>query len=756
MPPITDGSGLAPYFLQLLCYAKYVIEHRTGEVVSHKTLSAPWRKDHWERLIRDGRQRLVQQLPNTASIDAWFELFRTFKRELGVRNVPARAYPIAAPLRSRPLADEDHFDRVLRAHLRAMAESDDEYRSASGEDEFAESETSSAASAASSSHHTGPIYLSSDSEDDDGGERGPMTRSRAAKRTVVASTYRNPSTPITRTSATAAPAAPATAPAPRTTTTAAGSLAAANANGSKFVISVEVESLRDNLKSMKVKQARGGSGSGSSGSGSGADTPSAAAGAGIVRTPSAPLPGSAHKLGGNAGSPWTTTPITPLTPAQSTTAFFRPPPAAQRQNAQQQTTPNAFGGAGVAVGVGNTPRAVGGLAGAAAPNETGFTPIGDVELLKLVASGGQASVFLARLPLDHNSLVIVKVFYKKPSAYEVAGMRAMSLTNYAIRLIGESRITRNHLLPFERDMQRDDVSMASFEFDARTGFLTGWCYERLQGDLEHCLLDKKTPIGNAMKQLVALQIAYFLRGVHSSGYIFRDLKPSNILLNTQLHNVPPQQVVQYFLQHYPVIKVTDFGLVTMEKESKKTRSAGTMGYMPANQMSTNDYDRSVDVTAYAITLAEILVEDLMFDINDRDEEIEDEFKSLRVIDRITARFARYRQYIPSALAELIYDTLRGNNRSIETFIAVLEASLKGLAFAFDVTKSDMQLLNQGMATPGRPILVSENGAPTAAAVAAANAASMGATTTPGVGRVKGRPMSTNAAFASAGTSTRPW
>jgi hypothetical protein len=155
----------------------------------------------------------------------------------------------------------------------------------------------------------------------------------------------------------------------------------------------------------------------------------------------------------------------------------------------------------------------------------------------------------------------------------------MSLTNYAIRLIGEAAVSREMLLPFERDLRAHEVEMQAFQFDFQ-GCVTGWCYERLQGDLERALLDSKRTIGNSMKMLVALQIAYFLRGVHSAGYIFRDLKPSNILLNMQLHGVAPDQVIKYFLEHFPVIKVTDFGLVTSEKESRKTRSAGTMGYMP--------------------------------------------------------------------------------------------------------------------------------------------------------------------------------
>ncbi|KAL7749878.1 hypothetical protein RI367_004754 [Sorochytrium milnesiophthora] len=328
------------------------------------------------------------------------------------------------------------------------------------------------------------------------------------------------------------------------------------------------------------------------------------------------------------------------------------------------------------------------------------TPQTRVELMKVVASGGQAVIFLARLPLDGNSLVIVKAFYSRPSDHELAGMKAVACTNYAARLIGQAYISREMLKPFRQQLQNHEVDVDTFQYDQNNA-IAGWCYERLQGDLENALLSKTKKINNAMKQLVALQIAYFLRGVHAAGYIFRDLKPSNVLLNSHLDGVAPEQVVRYFLQHFPVVKVTDFGLVAQQNQSKKTRAAGTMGYMPPAQMERSDYDKSVDITAYAITVAEVFAEDLMYDASEPDETIEHEFRTGEVQRRMEIKLARHPVYVPFTLRDLLVRGALGKIKDIKPFTDYFEQSLKQLAFAFDVRKSDMDLLSQGVNTPAR-------------------------------------------------------
>ncbi|KAJ3355684.1 hypothetical protein GGF32_001850 [Allomyces javanicus] len=324
-----------------------------------------------------------------------------------------------------------------------------------------------------------------------------------------------------------------------------------------------------------------------------------------------------------------------------------------------------------------------------------------VQLLRLLSTGGQAAIFLARLPLDNKSLIVFKVFFSPPSQHEMAGMRAMALSAFTIRLIGETTITYDALLPFVDQLRQYRHDLNSFQFDGYNCVM-GWCYERLQGDLESVILDRKerARINNTMKMLIGLQIAYFLRGMHTAGFIFRDLKPSNVLVCKDL-GVDMPQVLQYFVEHELVIKVTDFGLVTRSRAGLKTPGQGTIGYMPAAQM-TNAYDASVDVVALGITLTELLTDAILYPMDEPDATVKHEFETLRVLDRIRARFAQSPRYIPSALQGLITDVVQGRLHTVDPVIEYLEGSLKAMAFAHGVEKRAFEHMSEDTGTPARP------------------------------------------------------
>ncbi|KNE73370.1 serine/threonine protein kinase [Allomyces macrogynus ATCC 38327] len=606
MPPTTKLSPrdtaavLEGYFKELLTYAKHVLEHRPGEVVAMTSLSSSsWRKEHWQKIIQDGRARGIAHLPNASSIDQWFEQFRCYKRMLKSKNVPVANYRRA----STPLPDFDEgFESALRAHQKALAESDDDDEDRSTDDDVGISEEDTNESDKEAASRTvEPTWVVSAQPV----PSGPMTRSRTRRTVVPPSQYPN----------TAAP--------PR----------AAEA---------VVDTLNSSMNSMRVRSD--------------------------PNKHAQPLP--QHRV-----SP--------------------PPPL---QHSLQQHVPRAAQAHGAQLYQQQMVQARQQQQQQQQQRVSAMST--DVQLLRLLAAGGQATVFLARLPLDSRSLVVVKVFYCKPSPHELDGMRAMSMTTFTIRLIGESHISRDSLIPFTDHLRQHDVDINAFKFD-ENGCVTGWCYERLQGDLESAILDRKRPMNNTMKLLVGLQIAYFLHGVHTAGFIFRDLKPSNVLVNKDLHGADVSRTIQYFLEHEPVIKVTDFGLVTHERASKKTRAAGTVGYMPAAQMNSDSYDKTVDLTAYGITLAEILTNDLMYDVSEADSEVEEEFRSLRVIERVNSRFARHKGYIPSALRSLILDAVAGRIDSIQQFIEFLEGMLKAIAFGHDAAKSSLNLMSDDAGTPAR-------------------------------------------------------
>ncbi|KAJ1518602.1 hypothetical protein HMI54_014504 [Coelomomyces lativittatus] len=178
-----------------------------------------------------------------------------------------------------------------------------------------------------------------------------------------------------------------------------------------------------------------------------------------------------------------------------------------------------------------------------------FLPTCKVEFLKLLNVGGQGVIFLAQLVEDPHSWVVVKVFYKTPTDYELECLRKVSISTYCIRLIMETRVSKAMVLRYSEALHAEKVSIHSFTFDAE-GYAMGYCYEHLYGDLERAILDRKRRIPNTLKCLIALQIAYFLKTVHRLGYIFRDLKPSNVLLNIPIFSgytpISEDQVLQYY------------------------------------------------------------------------------------------------------------------------------------------------------------------------------------------------------------------
>ncbi|KNE69815.1 hypothetical protein AMAG_14352 [Allomyces macrogynus ATCC 38327] len=239
----------------------------------------------------------------------------------------------------------------------------------------------------------------------------------------------------------------------------------------------------------------------------------------------------------------------------------------------------------------------------------------------------------------------------------------MAMSEFTIRLIGETTITYDGLLPLVHQLRQYRHDLKSFQCYGYNCVL-GWCYERQQGDLESVILDlaERARIYNTMKMLIGLQIAYYLRGMHTAGFIFRDLKQSDVLVCKELGADVPQ-LLRYFVEHEPVIKVTDFGFVTRSRAGLKT---------PGQSQMTNAYDASVDVVALGITLTELLIDAILYPMDEPDATVQHEFETLRILDRIRARFAQSPKYIPSALQGLVTDAVQGKLHTVDPVIEYLE------------------------------------------------------------------------------------
>lgn len=94
-------------------------------------------------------------------------------------------------------------------------------------------------------------------------------------------------------------------------------------------------------------------------------------------------------------------------------------------------------------------------------------------------------------------------------------------------------------------------------------------------------------------RLYAAEIALGLGYLHSNGYIYRDIKSSNILIDSDGH-----------------IKITDFGFTKsgMEKSTDTTSTfCGTVEYMAPEMILDKPYTKDVDWWGFGILLYEMLV-----------------------------------------------------------------------------------------------------------------------------------------------------
>lgn len=97
------------------------------------------------------------------------------------------------------------------------------------------------------------------------------------------------------------------------------------------------------------------------------------------------------------------------------------------------------------------------------------------------------------------------------------------------------------------------------------------------------------PVDEAMR--VVAQVARAIDNIHRDGYIHRDIKPGNVLIEFETGNV----------------YLTDMGIVTHTASmDAQTLTAGTRAYMPPEQQMAQPLDSTADIYAFGVMIFEML------------------------------------------------------------------------------------------------------------------------------------------------------
>ncbi len=221
--------------------------------------------------------------------------------------------------------------------------------------------------------------------------------------------------------------------------------------------------------------------------------------------------------------------------------------------------------------------------GAALPKEgpeslLGRVVFGQYELLEMVGEGGMAVVYRARHQLT-GQLVAVKMLPPELAVYPEVRARFVDEARTLARLEHPSIV---HLINFSEELGRLCLMM-----------------QYAEGETLEDMLDKSGRVVGPEAVRITLQVLSALDHSHAQGVVHRDIKPSNIIVRPD-----------------GTVKVTDFGIAKITRDTKLTQTGQTMGtvrYMSPEQVRGEAVDGRSDIYSLGVTLYEAVVGHTPFD-----------------------------------------------------------------------------------------------------------------------------------------------
>ena len=218
------------------------------------------------------------------------------------------------------------------------------------------------------------------------------------------------------------------------------------------------------------------------------------------------------------------------------------------------------------------------LAGEGPESLLGRVAFGAYELVELIGEGGMAAVYKGRHQLT-GQVVAVKMLPPELAVYPEVRARFVDEARTLARLEHPNIV---HLITFAEDLGRMSLVM-----------------QYAEGQTLEDILDESGRITAVELVRITREVLAALEHAHSQGVVHRDIKPSNII-------VRPDRSV----------KVTDFGIAKITRDTKLTQTGQTMGtvrYMSPEQVQGSDVDGRSDLYSLAVSMYEAVVGHTPFD-----------------------------------------------------------------------------------------------------------------------------------------------
>ncbi|MEI6527052.1 MAG: bifunctional serine/threonine-protein kinase/formylglycine-generating enzyme family protein, partial [Planctomycetota bacterium] len=249
------------------------------------------------------------------------------------------------------------------------------------------------------------------------------------------------------------------------------------------------------------------------------------------------------------------------------------------------------------------------------PNSIG--KIGGYEVQSLIGFGGSARVYKGTDP-ELDKIIAIKTLHTDQANDRIAIGRLQK----EARAMG--RIKHENVVEVYR-ISIDPIPLIAMEY--------------VDGESLDQLITRDGMLGVDRFFGIAKQILRGVQAAHDLGWVHRDLKPANILLA----NGSPT-----------VAKITDFGLVRREKDSRLTRSGtvvGTPRYMSPEQIRDETLDARSDLFSLGAVFYEMLTGVSAFQGESQYAEM------YSVLHSMPTSFDHFRSDVPVGVERLVYRML---------------------------------------------------------------------------------------------------